>query len=468
MNRLKYLFSNTIIIGIATICSKAIMYLLTPMYTYYMTKEQYGTADLVIMALNVVWPIFSLGVAEGVLRFSMSKEYAKEEVIGNSLSIIFRGFVAVILLTVIILVCYPEGRTYFWIFPILFWVATIQITLLNYCQGIGKIKLFMYNNILFALLLMAGAFIFIGKMRCGVLGYLLSYMIAYGVTAFFLARHCEIYKIKKECFSIRKSTIFKPLVRYSIPMVPMRISYWMISTSDRFMLSAFVGVGENGAYAAAYKIPTIVSVVVNIFVDSWKLSAIKEYEGESDEEFSNRVYRAFFLFDFLCGAGMIVICKFIAGFMLHEEFGEGWIYIPILLLAITLGNLQSYLTAFYVAAKETRRCFSTVTGGAIINVILNLVLIPRFAGMGAAIATTISYLLIYIIRGRDMKKMFHINPMFFKTILFSGLMIIEMLIIYKEVNHGFFINCGIVLCILMFGIRDIKEVFSFMVKRKRD
>ena len=469
MNKLKYLFSNTMIIGLATVCSKAIMYLLTPIYTYYMTTEQYGTSDLVIMALNLVWPIFSLGVAEGVLRFSMSEEYCKEEVLGNSLRVILNGFFVILAIVIISLVAFPITREYLWMFPILFFLATIQITLLNYCQGTGKIKMYMYNNIVFAFLLLGGAFLFIGKFKWGIRGYLLSYILAYGITALLLAKVCDIFHLGKGMYSIRYSKISRSLIRYSIPMVPMRISYWVISTSDRFMLSMFSSVGENGLYAAAYKVPTIVSTVANIFVDSWKLSAIKEYENESDVEFSNLVYKFYFMINFLLGAGMILICKWVAGFMLQEDFYRGWIYMPILLIAITLGNLQAYLTSFYVAAKASKRCFSTVVCGALINIGLNLVFIPRFGGMGAGIATAISYFLIYLVRGKDMKNMFRINPMIIKTAFYCFLLVIESWSVYKDMKYSFWLNCGIILVILLFGIKDIKHMFLFVRReRKKD
>lgn len=466
MNKIKYLFSNTMIIGLATVCSKAIMYLMTPLYTYYMTAEQYGTADLIIMALNLVWPIFSLGVAEGVLRFSMSEEFCSEEVLGKSLSIIFRGFIVITIITIVIMILNPLTREYLWIFPILFGLATVQITLLNYCQGTGRINLYMYNNILFAFLLLGMTFFFVGKLQWGINGYLLSYVVAYGVTACFLANACKIHKIPLTIYSLKNDSIYKPLIRYSIPMVPMRISYWIISTSDRFMISMYTGVAENGLYAAAYKVPTIVSTVANIFVDSWKLSAIKEYENDNDDEFCNIVYRFYFILNFLFGAGMIFLCKWIAGFMLQEEFYYGWIYMPILLIGITLGNLQSYLTSFYIAAKKSKRCFSTVMWGAIINVVINIVLIPRFGGMGAASATTISYFIIYLVRGKDMKTMFNIDPMILKTSLFCCLMLLESWNVYKNTTHVYIFNLLIILVMLIISTKDLKGVISFVKKRR--
>lgn len=66
------------------------------------------------------------------------------------------------------------------------------------------------------------------------------------------------------------------MLRYAIPMIPTTLLWWIVSVSDRYIITYMLGADANGLYAAAYKIPTIVVLVSTIFMDAWQVSAVSE------------------------------------------------------------------------------------------------------------------------------------------------------------------------------------------------
>ena len=80
MNQYKKLFNDSIVFAIGSFGSKLITFFLVGFYTYYLSKSEYGTADLLINSVNILLPVVSLSVSEGVLRFVLDSKDTLEKV----------------------------------------------------------------------------------------------------------------------------------------------------------------------------------------------------------------------------------------------------------------------------------------------------------------------------------------------------------------------------------------------------
>ena len=97
------------------------------------------------------------------------------------------------------------------------------------------------------------------------------------------------------------------MLRYSIPLIPSTLFWWITNVSDRYLVTYLIGSDANGLYAASYKIPTIIVLVSNIFMDAWQMSAVSEYDKKGKEQFFSKVFGAFQSVLFAVGSGLIPV-----------------------------------------------------------------------------------------------------------------------------------------------------------------
>jgi O-antigen/teichoic acid export membrane protein len=244
----------------------------------------------------------------------------------------------------------------------------------------------------------------------GVTGYVLSIIIADIATALFLFIKCRLWCYLQPGAADR--TLIKAILRYSIPLIPATLCWWITNVSDRFMVTYFCGEAQNGLYAAAYKIPNILTIAGGIFIDAWQFSAVIANRGatnletneQADERrrslsaFFSRIFKGYGAFLCLSAGALILLTKPIAAILFDSSFYDAWQYIPVLLLATTLSALSNFVGSVYMVECRGTATMLTSLIGALGNIALNFALIPNMGPMGAAVATLISYLLVFLIR----------------------------------------------------------------------
>ena len=112
---------------------------------------------------------------------------------------------------------------------------------------------------------------------------------------------------------------------------------------------------------------------------------------------------------FMGGAGLILICRIMVDLMVATEYYESWRFIPVLILATIFSSFSGFLSSIYMVQKDGKSNLLTMMAGAISNIVMNIILIPKWGAQGAAIATFISYLIVFMLRAAGTKKFIDIN-----------------------------------------------------------
>jgi O-antigen/teichoic acid export membrane protein len=244
----------------------------------------------------------------------------------------------------------------------------------------------------------------------GLTGYVLSIIAADLVTTLFLCFYCRLWQYLRPGAASRATV--RAMLRYSLPLIPAALCWWITSVSDRFMVTHFCGEAQNGLYSAAYKIPNILTTACGIFIDAWQFSAVlanrKATDTETPEQtmerrrslstFFSKIFIGYGAFLFLAAGALILLTKPMATVLFDTAFAEAWQYIPVLLLATALSALSNFVGSVYMVEYRGTATMITSLIGALFNIILNFWLIPLMGPMGAAIATLASYLLVFVIR----------------------------------------------------------------------
>jgi MviN-like protein. len=158
------------------------------------------------------------------------------------------------------------------------------------------------------------------------------------------------------------------------------------------------GVAANGVFAVAYKIPSILNAFQSIFNQAWVLSSVKEYDPKDTDGFFARTYNLYNAILVLVCAFIIAFNKVIAKYLFLGDFYIAWKYVPYLTIAIIFGALSGYIGGIFSAAKDTKIFSVSTLIGAFINLVLTYLLVKQFDAIGAALATGVSYYLVWLIR----------------------------------------------------------------------
>ncbi|MBQ7349167.1 MAG: polysaccharide biosynthesis C-terminal domain-containing protein, partial [Clostridia bacterium] len=176
--------------------------------------------------------------------------------------------------------------------------------------------------------------------------------------------------------------------------------------------------------------------------------------------FYNRIYRLYSGFLIISGAVLILFVKGLATILYAKEFFIAWRITPILILAYIFSSQAIFMGSFFSAAKKTKIMFVSSLVGAIVNIIFNILLIPKLEGFGAAIATVIGYVSILVINIINTRKLLSMDLNIFKNVSSYILIIVEIVAILVDVWWGYLI-AGV--CTLAIILLNIKE-FIFLIK----
>jgi len=403
MNRYKKLFSDTLILGIGTFGSKLLVFLLMPFYTAWLSTSEFSTAELINATANLLIPLACVGIGNGIFRFAAERESDQKAVFSTSIALLGIGSAGFAVLSpLLMLVDYFDG--YLWLIVCYVLSANLQAVCAQYVRAIDRTRLFAVQGILNTALTILCNVLFLVAFDMGVTGYVLSVIVGNLLTTLFLVAFAKLWQV----FDVKRieRRLMKELLKFSLPMVPTTVCWLITDLSDRYMVTYFCGSDVNGIYSAAYKIPTIVNLISGIFMQAWQFSAVAESSDETAcKRFYSEVFRGFLSVIMIGAVGLILLSSFLTGLLLNTAYADAARYMPTLLCAAALEAVVSFLATVYMVKKKSMHSFLTAMIGTLLNIILNLMLIPRLGALGAAIATMISYGAVLIARAIDATRM---------------------------------------------------------------
>lgn len=460
MNKYKTLLSNTLLISLGTFGSKILVFLMVRFYTDYLTPSDYSTADLITQTANLLFPIISFGITEGVFRFTLDSNAHKR-------SVFTYGFIAITVGALMFFAIAPllgivkDFKGYIWLIVVYTMASCYHALCSQFIRAEGKTALFAVQGIINTALVITLNIVFLAKFNMGVTGYVLSVVIADGLCTVFLILKEKLWR--QFSFKLQKS-VLKQMLKYSIPLIPTTVFWWITSVSDRYMVNAMIGSDANGIYAVSYKLPTLLTLVSTIFMQAWQFSAVTESEGDKTEhaEFFSQVWRSFQAVMFLAGTVVIALAKPAMKILTTDDYYEAWKYIPLLSVSMVFTAFTSFMGTVYVVNKKSGISFITAMIGALINIICNFILIPsKFGVQGAAIATVFSYFVVFIIRAVNSRK--YIPFKLYSSHIAANTIIIFVEAVIMILSPKFWIPIEI-LCVLLTAIINYKFLIACVSK----
>ncbi len=458
----KYFLKNLSIFTISNFITKLLMFLMLPLYTSILTSKEYGTIDMITTTVNLAMPILTLCITEAIIRFTIEENTNKKQILLNSLNIAFKGYILLLLISAVAWLLGMELKTLI-LFNIYYLVYTVSSLLTYYLKGLERIKIIGWASVIRVIALILLNCLLLLYFKLSVVGYYASLIISDMIVIIIYI--CNLKKYKVISNEEKDTALKKEMVKYSKNFVLNSISWWINNASDKYILLLFYDLNITGIYSVAYKIPTIIEFVQAIYSQAWQISAIKEYDKENSAEFFSNMYKIYNIIILFFVCLILIFLKVIAKILFAKEFFIAWKYVPFLLLAILFGALSGFLGSIYAANKDSKMYAKSTAVGAIANIALNFSLIPNFGAQGAAIATCISYITVWILRLVFMKK-YIVLDINLKKDLFSYLLILVMCIciICFRTLIAQVISISILIILLLIYKKELVDLFRSVRK----
>lgn len=422
----KRLVSNTTLFAISQFSSRLLFFIMAPLFSYWFeTQEIAGVKDLLNQFANFCIPIVSLGISNAVIRFGLEEGVNKKKVYSNGYLAIGMGFVLLLLVSPLLakIEWYSDYIVYLCIYVLVSCIRTLNC---QFVRARQLNRLYAIDGILCTVVTCLFYVLFIRTLQLGPLGYLISVILGDGFSAIFLFISAKLWRFLRfrGCLPL-----LKKMLRFSLPLVPASIFWWVTSSSDQLFVAAMLPNGEamTAQLGASYKLPTVLSIIGTIFTEAWQISAFTDGAGEGKEHFFSRVFGTYQSVLFVVSSGVLLMARpFMSVF--REDYYTAWRFIPFLTLAMLFSGLSNFLNSIYMREKKNGMALVTMAVGAVLNCILNLWWIGMWGVMGAVLASFTCYFVVFLLRAFNTRTMLRMEFGALRMAVNLSLLILQTLI----------------------------------------
>jgi O-antigen/teichoic acid export membrane protein len=399
----------------ASIASKVIAVALLPLYTRYLSKEDYGAAEVLFAAVVSASIVVRFGLIEAILRFYYRDDEDPAAVVKSSFAGLFwlatLGALALLPFAGPIseaLLPEPDPGALGASAPELvriaiggLWVLTMWEFMLTLFRLEERARAYFLTTILNVLAAIALTVVLVVGLEEGARGLLVG---SYGAGAASLA---VLIALQWRRLSLRFDRgLLRRLFRFGLPTMPAEASLYLLNFVDRLIITRSLGLAEAGLYSLAAKFAQAVNVLVRGFQLAWPPLA---YSIRDDDE-ARRAYAVIVtLFVTGCAwvvAGMWLFSRWIVRALAAPKFFESYEAIGLISTAVTLYALYLVLVVILGRTGRTEFNFPAAIGALVANVVLNLLLVPSLEIVGAGLALVASYLVVLVLMYAFTQRLF--------------------------------------------------------------
>lgn len=431
MSQQRQLAINTIILSIGKAAGSLASLLLLPLYTIFLNPSQYGFVDLILTYIILFTPILTFQLEMATFRFLLDvrdDDEAKKKILSNVLQVVFVTILVIIIIYVVIASVF--NLPFLWLILLNIISAMISNIFAQTARGFGENRKFALASITAGVTLLLSGVILVAGLHLGIAGVLLATSAASIASATSIFINLRLYRYIN--LSAKDKVFKKQLLGYSLPLVPNTVSWWVVTVSDRTIVTIILGLTANGIYAVSNRFAAMFLAFYSVFEMSWGESASLHINTKNrDLFFSDVTNIAFKVFGSL-GLLLVSVLPIVFPIIIGTQFRDALNYIPILVLAVFFNVISGMYGSIYIAKKLTKNVMYTSVASALINIGLNLIFIKFIGIYAAALSTAIAYLAMAIFRHFDLKK--------FLTITYEKGIFISLITAYTVVITLYYIN----------------------------
>lgn len=402
MNRLKLFLSNFFIYGLGSVIGKIIPLIMLPIITRLMPDTTYfGLNDISVMVVSFATYLGIMGMYDAMFRlfFDQDGEEYKKGICSSalvftvSMSLIIFAFMMLLREKLSVLFFGSERYENLLILSaVSALIGTTNSIVSAPTRFLNKRKVFLATNILSPLISYG---ISIPLLLQG--WYIIALPLASVVSV--LAVEIIFWGMNRKWFSVKEIDIrlIKQMLVIALPLVPNFLIYWIFNSADRLMIAKILGNSYTGIYAIGGKLGNISQLIYTAFAGGWQFFAFSTMKDEDQVQLNSNVFEYLLAITTAASIFMMTFSEMIFELFFEGDYVQGAIVAPYLFAAPLLLMLYQIGCNQFLVIKKTWPNLFILTLGAVVNIVLNYVLIPSVGIEGAAIATLIGYVVAVII-----------------------------------------------------------------------
>lgn len=407
---------NVSIYFTSNIINKSIPFLLLPVLTKYLTPAEYGIIAIFQVLITFASPLIGINLSGNISRnfFDKSKEQVAQ-IVSNLFIILLTSFVISVFFLGVYSLFYNDflGIDIKWLFAIPIIIFFHMITQFNITILRNSRKAISYGiyHIVSTILDISSALYFI--VICGMGWEGRAFSIIFASIIIGLASFIHIVKTGYLKINYNKDTI-RIILGISIPLIFYSIGSIVINMSDRIIIDRLLGKGAVGLYAVGYSFGAIISLFTSAFNNDWSAWIYKQF-AQINEERKKLIVKCIYLYSFgiiFLAIVMTYISYFLIDIMTDPRFHTAKEYVIWVSLGYAINGMYQLIFPFFNQTGKTRPLAVIWISVAIVNLLLTYLFVKQNGAIGAAQATLISFILIFIITWLKLMKIYSM-PWFF-------------------------------------------------------
>ena len=400
MSRIKSLASDTLIYGVFTIVARFLTFMLTPLYTNYLTMVEFADIQYIFVILAVINIVYGFGMDSSYFRFyeKGSEEQSNKVFTLSYLSIVLISGTISILIIIFskpiapVITELQNGQKLIMMAAMVPFLDALMIIPYAYLRMTRQAKKFAMTKFFLVIIAVILNFVFVVFMRWGIEGILYAQIIANGVGALIFVK-IIFTKIKFKFDFI----LLKDMLKFGIPTLPAMLSGMILQVGDRWILKPLTDSVQFALYQCNHKLGIPMILFVSVFEYAWKPFYLSHYKDPDAKKLYARIltYFTFIAAGVFLVTSMfmefIVQMPFIGGKFINPDYWSGMGIIPVILLSFYFNGVYNNFACGFHIEKKTQYLPAAIGIGAIVNVAMNFTLIPVIGYWGAAWATLAAY-----------------------------------------------------------------------------
>lgn len=485
----KVLFTNSILYTIGNLMLKAFSFFLIPLYTSFLSTEEYGVVNLATGFFGVAAALITLSLGSAQIRYYAEfrgdeKQIAK--MIGTAFTFLFG--VGAVFITVMMLLGDLAAQWFFGglpFFPVAFLSVIISAAtglynvyqeLLKGMQEAGKSVILSYT---YFFLLLGSNILTVVTLGLGANGVLISTTLVNVLMVVIML--VDLCRRKLFAFGIDRQML-KKLLTYSLPIVPHTMAYNISNYATKIIIAGNLSFSMLGIFSLASQFGNLADVILNSVQSAfqpWMFSTMKSGAPDSKQNLSKMADSLMWVYGLLF-LGLAALSQEAVFIIADSAYASAWTYIPAVVISIAIkAPLYFYNSCLYYDTTKTKYILVPSVLGSLTNVLLTWALVPHLAVYGSILADILAMLVrlavISRILPKEVKKIFSLGRMTVLSLTCVAFIVAALIPAYTVYTDSlslvnFLYKCVVILAYLVLAVivnrKELAEIIRSIQKRK--
>lgn len=438
--QIKRLGADSLLYAFMNVGTKLIAFIMLPIYTSFLPDpEQYGVIDLLDRYTSMLTFVVIFGTDSALAFYYFDTEDKKKRLDYVRSVMTFRLLLVLIIALVFLFggqwltqLLLGDAKLYY-LFYIAIGVLALDtiiamiLTVLRYDFFTKKVVTF---TVLKMLLIAVFSYGFLAYIAPTIDGILYGRLISVAIVALLLIKPLLKY-IK---FTFNKK-LLKEILTYAIPLVPASLAFWVIVNANSFLLKMFTSLHEVGIYGVAVKFASLITLLTSGVQMAWRPFSMSLKDKKDSHVLFAKLYYGILLVGTI---GILMVATIMPWIIqvLGKGYYEAYQYIAILSAVTFLNFFYMIISVGIFFSKQTKIISYAFGMAAVVNIVLNVLLIPSFSIWGSVAAYLISYIVAITYIFFKSQKLYHVPVSFSKmTFLFMSSLVAVIAIVYIQESN---------------------------------